>query len=268
MISRITPSESERSAGALSSETIAHLAHRFHADGALILEGVVDPALIARARRTFGRAYARYLDGKEHAEAPMVGDRRLMMTVDLEPPFDDPQLFANPWILSVMDALLDEGFVLGAFGAVCSLPSAPAQHRHSDGPPLFADPIGRLLPASAITVAIPLLEMNEVHGTTALNLGSHRDGSADTTGNGTEPVVREGSCMLWDYRLVHGGTPNRSALPRPLLYFVYCRPWYVDQHNFTQQPPLRVSERSLSKLSQRHRRLLMRAQLRRRRRAQ
>jgi len=267
MISRITPSEGERSAGALSSETIAHLAQRFHADGALILENVVDAALIARARRTFGRAYAQYLDGNEHPDAPMVGDRRLMITVDLEPPFDDPQLFANPLILSLMEAVLDEGFVLGAFGAVCSLPSAPAQHRHSDGPPLFPNPVGRLLPASAITVAIPLLEMNKVHGTTALYLGSHRDAKPATIGKGTEPIVREGSCMLWDYRLVHGGTPNRSALPRPLLYLVYCRPWFVDEQNFAQHPPLCASRRSLSKLSERHRSLLVRAQQRGRQRA-
>jgi ectoine hydroxylase-related dioxygenase (phytanoyl-CoA dioxygenase family) len=232
----------------------------------LILEDVVDPALIVRARRTFGRANARYLDGEEHPDAPLVGGRRPMITVDLEPPFDDPQLFANPWILSLMEAVLDEGLVLGAFGVVCSLPSAPAQHRHSDGPPLFPDPVGRLLPAFAITVAIPLLEMNKAHGTTALYPGSHRNGGGAIARKGIEPVVREGSCLLWDYRLVHRGTPNRSAHPRPLLYLVYCRPWYVDQHNFTHQPPLRVSERSLSTLSQGHRRLLVRAQLRRRQR--
>jgi ectoine hydroxylase-related dioxygenase (phytanoyl-CoA dioxygenase family) len=107
--------------------------------------------------------------------------------------------------------------------------------------------------------------MNKLHGTTALYLGSHRDRSRATSGKGTEPIVREGSCMLWDYRLVHGGTPNRSAHPRPLLYFVYCRPWYVDQHNFKQQPPLRISARSLPRLSEKHRRLLVRAELRRQR---
>jgi ectoine hydroxylase-related dioxygenase (phytanoyl-CoA dioxygenase family) len=259
MISRITPSGSERNAGALSCETIACVAERFRVDGALILANVVDAALIVRLKRAFGKTYARYLDGKSHRGALMVGDRRLMITVDLEPPFDEPQLFANPFILSVMAAVFGEDFLLGAFGVVCSLPSAPAQHLHSDGPPLFPDPVGRLVPASAITVAIPLLEMNKMHGTTALYLGSHRDASCATTGKGIEPIVREGSCLLWDYRLVHGGTPNRSTLPRPLLYLVYCRPWFVDEYNFTKQPPLRASKRSLSKLCERHRRLLVRA---------
>jgi hypothetical protein len=44
-------------------------------------------------------------------------------------------------------------------------PQAPAQHKHDDGGSLFAQTD---LNAVAITVGIPLLEMNEVHGTTAL----------------------------------------------------------------------------------------------------
>ena len=43
--------------------------------------------------------------------------------------------------------------------------------------------------------------MNEVHGTTALWLGSHRDANRASKEEGIEPVVREGSCMLWDFRL-------------------------------------------------------------------
>src|SRR4051812_216881 len=99
MISRITPSEAERSAGALNGETIEHASARFRVDGALILEDIVDAALIVRARRAFGERYARYLDGSRHDDALTVGDRRLMITVNLEPPFDEPQLFANPWLL-------------------------------------------------------------------------------------------------------------------------------------------------------------------------
>ena len=76
------------------------------------------------------KAYSHYLDGSEHEDALTVGGRRLLITINLEPPFDDPQLFANPYLLPILSAALDDGFVLGAFGVVCSLPSAPAQHRH------------------------------------------------------------------------------------------------------------------------------------------
>ena len=100
----------------------------------------------------------------------------LTITIHLEPPFDNPQLFANPYLLPILSAVLDDDLVILAHGVVCSLPSAPAQHRHCDGGDLFPHSgIDRLLPAAAITVGIPLLEMNEVHGTTALWLGTHRD---------------------------------------------------------------------------------------------
>jgi ectoine hydroxylase-related dioxygenase (phytanoyl-CoA dioxygenase family) len=266
MISRIVPSEAEQRAGALGSETIERASRCFRADGALLIEDIVDSAIIAEARAAFEKACSHYLDGSRHEDALSVGDRRLLVTVRLEPPFDDPRLFANPFLLPVLSAALDDGFVLGAFGVVCSLPSALAQQQHDDGGILFPQSaLNGLLPAAAITVGIPLLEMNEVHGTTALWLGSHRDASSALKEAAIEPVVREGSCMLWDFRLKHGGTPNRSALARPLLYLTYCRPWFVEHLNFNaktnpKQRPLLARKSFLSELSEQHQRLLARAQ--------
>jgi Phytanoyl-CoA dioxygenase (PhyH) len=265
-ISRVVPSESERAAGALGSDTIEHESRCFRADGALLIEDIVDAQIVAEARGAFHQAYSHYLDGSNHDDALMVGDRRVLITVRLEPPFDDPRFFANPYLLPILNAALDDGFVLGAFGVVCSLPSAPAQHQHDDGGNLFPQPgLNGILPAAGITVAIPLLEMNEANGTTALWIGSHRDANIGFKEVAIEPVVREGSCMLWDFRLKHGGTPNRSSLPRPLLYLTYCRPWFVEYLNFTEkknpkQKPLIAGKTFLSRLSGEHRRLLARAQ--------
>jgi hypothetical protein len=263
-IERIVPLQSERAAGTLSPETVECASRRFRKDGALIIEDIVDTRLVAKARRVFLEAYSRYLDGRERDDVLMTGDRRLMITIDLQPPFNDPQFFANPYLLPMIEAALDGGFVLGSFGIVCSLAAAPRQHRHVDGGFLFpSSGIDRLLPASAITVGIPLLEMNNVHGTTALWLGSHLDATRLSEQQSIEPVVREGSSILWDYRLSHGGTPNRSAVPRPLLYIGYCRPWFLDHINFGKANP---NQRSIlmkndfwSALSEQHKRLLARA---------
>src|SRR5262249_58479347 len=94
MISRITPSESERAAGALGSETVELASRCFRKEGALIVEDIVDAAVIVRAREAFGTAYAQFCSERE--DVGRVGGRRFMITVNLEPPFDDPQLFANP----------------------------------------------------------------------------------------------------------------------------------------------------------------------------
>jgi Phytanoyl-CoA dioxygenase (PhyH) len=265
MILRIVPSGAELAAGSLGGAAIDQASRSFRVDGALIIEDIVDTAFIAEVRRAFGEGYSHYLDGSEHDDALRVGDRRLLITINLEPPFDDPRLCTKPYLLPVLSAVLDDGFVLGAFGIVCSLSSAPAQYRHDDGGTLFPrSGIDKLLPAAAITVGIPLLEMNEVHGTTALWLGSHRDANR-LEEQGIEPVVREGSCMLWDFRLKHGGTPNRSALPRPLLYLTYCRPWFVEHLNFnvrnSKQKPLLAKTNFLSSLSEEHQRLLARARV-------
>jgi hypothetical protein len=52
------------------------------------------------------------------------------------------------------------------------------------------------------------------------------------------PVVKRRSVLLMDYRLHHGGLANRSAGPRPILSLVFARPWWRDDVNFNEQPPL------------------------------
>jgi ectoine hydroxylase-related dioxygenase (phytanoyl-CoA dioxygenase family) len=278
VLMRITRSDAEEKSGAFSSETLEKTSRCLRAEGALILEDIVNPALIQEAREAFVQRYDPYLDGQKHSDALQVGDRRLMITVDLEPPFERRELIANPWLLSVLRAAFDDDVVLGAYGVVCSLPAAPRQHIHIDGSDLFPQAaINRVLPIVAVTVAIPLLEMNEIHGTTALWPRSHRDaafaskveaslapesrtcalGRAEI---GDEPLVREGSCAIWDYRLLHSGTPNRSAVARPLLYMTYCRTWFVDHKNYQQQAPVRAPKGFLADLPEDLRRLLARVQ--------
>jgi len=268
--------------GSLQGDTIERASRCFRVDGALIIEDIFDAAIVAEARRQFADSYSRYLDKKQHEDALEVGDRRLMITVDWIPPFDDPQLFANPYLLPVLSAALGDDLVIGAYGIICSLPSAPAQHRHCDGGILFPlSGIDRVLPAAAINVAIPLIEMNEIHGTTTLWPGTHRDGkkagalfdanqaanSSDSEEGSIAPVISVGSCVLWDFRLIHSKTPNRGTVPRPMLYLTYCRPWFLDHKNFTvkwnpKQKPLQATADFLSRLSAPQQRLLVRAQMR------
>lgn len=262
MVLSISPSEEERRAGTVSRDTVELAARHFRTDGMLILENILDANLIAKARSSFLDAYADYLDGQKSDDAFEVSGRRLMITVGLAPPFDDPRLFANSWLWPILNETLNSHFVIDSFGVVCSLPSAPAQPCHNDGGSLFPQSgLDKLLPAAAITVAIPLLEMNNENGTTTFWPGSHRDESRVSDEQVIEPVVREGSCVLWDYRLKHAGTANRSDTPRPLLYITYCRPWWVDHLNFSKQKqtPLRARKRSLQALSEGHQHLFGRA---------
>jgi ectoine hydroxylase-related dioxygenase (phytanoyl-CoA dioxygenase family) len=266
MIFRIVPSQKELDANFLGSGTIEHASRCFRSDGALIADNIIASALIAEARETFWKKYSQSCVQRE--DVAKVGEQRFMITIRLERPFSSPELFANPFILPIIASALGKDFVIGAFGVICALPSAPAQHVHHDGGNLFSGDIDGLLPAAAVTVGIPLVEMNAVNGTTKVWLGSHRSRNDFSNRDGIEPVVHEGSCILWDFRLKHGGTENKGSLPRPLLYLTYCRPWFMDHINFgnkvntnPKQKALIASKDVLAALSDTHQRLLMRAQL-------
>src|SRR5262249_9398731 len=127
MVMRITPSETERNARAFSSATLGTAAQCMRTEGALILEDIVDTALILEERQTLIKKYDRYFDGQKHNDALEVGERRQMITLDLEPPFNRRELIANSWLCPVLHAAFEDDFILDAYGVVCSLPGAPRQ---------------------------------------------------------------------------------------------------------------------------------------------
>src|SRR5262245_61361968 len=126
LVTKIGLSATERGAGDFTSATLEKASQCMRADGTLILEDIVKPALIREARETFVQRYSRYLDGREHDDALQVGNKRLMITVDLEPPFERRELIANPWLCTVLSAAFQGEFVLAAYGVVCSMPGACA----------------------------------------------------------------------------------------------------------------------------------------------
>jgi ectoine hydroxylase-related dioxygenase (phytanoyl-CoA dioxygenase family) len=264
MIFRIKPSECERRAGKLDSGALKEGLRRFQSDGALVFDEILDAELIQQARSSFLERYEKWLDTERPGEMLQVGDRRIMVTVELTKPFDDERLIVNPWLVPILVDVLGGDYVLDSFGVVCSLPGAKRQCPHRDGGMLFPEVgINNLLPTVAVTVAIPLLEMNHTNGTTELWLGSHRNFNCDKDSESVKPVVPEGSGALWDFRLLHSGTENYSELPRPLLYLTYSRPWFVDNANFGKKNPkqrrLLASPEFVCKLPDRNMRIFSRA---------
>ena len=172
--------------------------------------------------------------------------------------FADAALFGNPFILSAVRAALDDDVIIGNYGVVVvafgSAGATPAPRR---GRALSRMPLEPLLPAWAITVAIPLLAMNAEHGSTEVHLGTHRKPEVDAT-KICSPDVPEGSCLMWNYRVHHRGMPNRSAAARPLLTATYQRSWFYDDANYNKHAPLHVPEDTWHRLSAEHRRLLRR----------
>jgi ectoine hydroxylase-related dioxygenase (phytanoyl-CoA dioxygenase family) len=137
--------------------------------------------------------------------------------------------------------MLGEGFVYEAFGMLWVYPHAPAQNRHRDGGVLFPESgIDKILPPSAMTVAIPLVDVTEEWAPTGATPGSHRLEPGASAGE-MEPIALDrGSAAIWDFRVLHAGLANRTDRPRPALYFTVCRPFWADHLNFRKNARARL----------------------------
>ena len=230
--------------------------------GYLILDNVLPRQVVESLDASFLETYDRLLRDEDSEEIRQVGPQRFMMALGFTGRFADPQVFANRYVLPVIRRLMEASAVIEAYGAIVSLPEAPAQTQHFDGPHLFGTQLSAMLPPYAITCGLPLVEMNDENATTCIRPGSHRWQSDDQEGPSLEPRIPVGSCMMWDFRLRHYGTPNKSPAPRPLLYCTYARPWFRDPVNFKDKkrmPRLDFTPKFLETLPQDLRGLLAHA---------
>lgn len=245
----------------------------FRDHGALWIENAFSQELIDSLAEAYEDRYTSRRVSELKKRYALVGDHRFMITVDVEPPFDAPQLFDNPDLQPIFRELIGHQYLISSFGSVVTFPGADPQPIHFDHPPLFeseSDCVG--LPPYAITMVVPLVDLDETTGSTAIWEGTHRqtgvrerlhDLMTNPDWEGASiPYAKKGDAYLMDYRVVHGGTANRSENSRPILYIVYCRPWFRDGFNFSDQPPISISNSQWKELSKESQRLFGKDQLR------
>lgn len=235
--------------GRLDDACFHEAVEAMHRQGFVQMQNVLPLDLVGRLSRAWDE---RYQSPPVDRAALGVGNRRSMVTIEMAKPFTEVALYANPFVLPVVNGLLGGEAVLMSFGCVCAFPGAEAQHIHRDHPALFPETrLSGLLPCSAVTVMVPLVNLNLESGTTAIWPGSHR-GAHDEKPDWSQvdqaalPEVNVGSVYLMDYRVTHGGTANVSGRPRPVLSLVYSRRWFIDAVNFRHQPMVDISEAELA----------------------
>lgn len=122
-----------------------------------------------------------------------------------------------------------------------SLPGSSGQAWHIDGDHLFRDVH---LPAHVVNVFVPLVDVTDELGPTEFRPTSHhfsnRSFRAMLPSMRKYPIVRAtvpaGSAVIFDYRVLHRGTANKSATcARPILCFTFAKPWFKDAKNFPQR---------------------------------
>lgn len=243
-------------------ETLNRAARLYRHFGYLIIEDLFSEQFVSELYDDFESEYSRYFADKAFDDALQVGDKRIMVTLKLQGPFNNPEYYTNPLLMPLLARLLGRDFILFSLGAVVSLPGAQLQRTHRDHRPLFeGEDLGETLPSCAITLGIPLIEMNDVNGTTRVYGKTHRNQgelSEKDRKNGISPIIRKGSCILFDYQLFHEGTPNSSRNVRPLMYNIYSRPWFHDCQNYSKQAPMVIPDGEFAKIPEAHRHLFMR----------
>ena len=197
---------------------------RLDRDGYAPLPGVLSPRQIEAFRSLFGELLA--LEGDRaglevHQEA---GTDRLADLVNKDAAFD--VCFTDPRLLACLAHVLGD-FKLSSLNFRAALPGSGLQALHTEGGPV-ADPA-----QYQVCNSIWLLDdFTADNGATRVVPGSHRSGKSpgdvmtDTrAAHPAEVLVRApaGTVVVFNSHLWHGGTLNRSSLPRRAMHSYFTR---------------------------------------------
>ncbi|MCE2746041.1 MAG: SAM-dependent methyltransferase [Burkholderiales bacterium] len=215
-------------------------------EGAVLFEGMFPKALIDKTRETF-LAHFEDLKKSEMGQPNFVGNKRYTFPVRVVEPFNNPSLFANETMVKVLEESMGQRPIINAYGAVVTYPGANSQHVHREHPLLFTkDEHNCMLPNYAVTVLIPLVDLNPTLGGTQLWPRTHTTGlDASQEGPATVLYAQKGDALMFDYRTFHGGMPCLAGELRVVLFITYSVPWFRDTLAFESHDALALSKDEL-----------------------
>ncbi|NNE58722.1 MAG: phosphotransferase [Hellea sp.] len=247
-------SDLERDLGVCTRENAKLAAKIYKEQGVVLLSNALDRSMLADCHEHLLETYDEYFQDKRPKDSLRVGNKRFMITLSVEGPINQPNFYAPPTIMPVLERLLSDKLILGSLVAVTSLPGAKNQSRHRDHHALFPE-VGVKSPPFATSVMLPLIHMDEEVGATRLFKGTHLQ-PTDIANKMPEqdPVVPVGSCFLMDYRVQHMGMANKSKDKiRPVLTLIFQRPWFRDYVNYDNQERLIIPDGEYDKIPEIHR---------------
>ncbi|WP_181443574.1 phytanoyl-CoA dioxygenase family protein [Porphyrobacter sp. YT40] len=222
----------------LTEQALDQAAEELWREGVCTLRQAVDPGVLADCLAQLQAHHPRLFKPDATADKLFVSTGRFYTAVEIGDALARRDVLLPAAVEGVLTAALGPDFVFDSWGVINALPGAEEQHWHRDGGILFpGHPLENMLPATAVTLAIPLVEMNDETGTTGFARRTHRAGDHPEVPD-YEPRVPVGDALLWDYRVFHKGMTNRSAIARPLIYATLCRDWWSDTQNHEGQARL------------------------------
>lgn len=201
---------------------------RFHADGYVVHERAVDAELLARVRAELAPWLGDGADahlGRNDFE----GFRTNRVYALLAKAPSIAELVEHPWVLAMLDELLQPNYLLSANLAINLLPGETAQSTH------FDDEFYRLpwpRPMLGVSTIWAIDDFTADNGATEVLPGSHRWDGHDPRPDIVEPqpvVMPAGSVVMFAGTLWHRGGANRTDRPRLAVTPQYCQPWVRQQ---------------------------------------
>jgi ectoine hydroxylase-related dioxygenase (phytanoyl-CoA dioxygenase family) len=197
-------------------------------DGICVIPGVFSPELVATWREAFERLFQER-QNRPGGLAPREKNR-YYLTFPWVRPFADPNVFANPTILGVLDRVFYQEYVMVQLGADTPVNGSEYQEVHRDYRPLFTDEI--VTPLYALAVNCPLVEVTEENGPFQQARGTHvmrRDDALEKVRSGEIPMesfyMKPGDVAIRTPLALHRGSPNRTDSPRPMVVMGYVMHW-------------------------------------------
>ncbi|MFL5967915.1 MAG: phytanoyl-CoA dioxygenase family protein [Gaiellaceae bacterium] len=212
----------------MTDTELDRLAADLERDGICVLPGLIPEEKVARWKDAFDRLYAQR-GATEGGLAPR-GKARHYLTLPWVEPFADPDVFAHPAILGVLDRVFAQEYVMVQLGADVAERGAENQEVHRDYRPLFDDSV--VTPLYALAVNFPLVEVTRDNGPFTMARGTHvlsRDEGLRRTESGEnalEPFfAKPGDVTIRTPLALHLGTENVSDGPRPMVVMGYVMHW-------------------------------------------
>lgn len=204
-------------------------------------------------------AFAPLLDAHIEREGMLLnrGPSRYYVTLPFTAPFAEPSIYEDDDILALIELLVGKDAVMCQLATDTPLLGSDYQDVHRDTQPLFPE-TGQETPPYQLAVNFPLVDVTLENGPIEIARGTHMMSKAEglqrlESGEvALEPVTMQvGDVMVRDVRGLHRGTPNHTAVPRPMVVLGYSRRWL-----FRPEVSIQIPRETYDSLSERARHLL------------
>lgn len=209
----------------------AHYAADVKEDGYTVIKEFISVEIIDQMAASFQSI----LEKRMEMGPPDRGPGRFYTTVPFTLPFANSSVFADPFLIKVMQGIVGNDFVMCQLACDTPVSGSEYQTTHRDTEGLFFDDESTYVetPAYQLAVNFPLCDILsndigplEVAKKTHLLTSHDQDRLIESQSVQLDAIyMKKGDILIRDVRCLHRGTPNITHQSRPMVVIGYSRKW-------------------------------------------